>query len=216
MANESLAASPNDVDFYHYQGKHRGIWGWLLTTDHKRIGIMYLSAIMVFFLSAMTLGVLMRLEMLTPGETIMKPQTYNSLFTLHGVIMIFLFIIPGVPAVFGNFILPIHIGAKDVAFPRLNLFSWYLYMTGGILAIVSLFAVGGGADTGVTFYVSYSIRSAQNVSMTTFAAFVLGFSTIVTGINFIVTIHRMRAPGMTWFRMPLFVWALYALSWIQC
>lgn len=215
MANESLAASPNDVDFFHYRGKHGGILGWLLTTDHKRIGLMYLSAIIVFFLSAMTLGVLMRLEMLTPGETIMRAQTYNSLFTLHGVIMIFLFIIPGVPAVFGNFILPIHIGAKDVAFPRLNLFSWYLYMTGGILAIVSLFTGGGAADTGWTFYVPYSIRSAQNVSMTTLAAFVLGFSTIVTGINFIVTVHRMRAPGMTWFRMPLFVWALYATSWIQ-
>ncbi|HEY3251771.1 MAG TPA: cbb3-type cytochrome c oxidase subunit I [Ignavibacteria bacterium] len=215
MANESLAVSPNDVNFFQYRGKHRGLLGWILSTDHKRIGLLYLSAIMVFFLAAMMLGVLMRLEMLTPGETIMKPQTYNSLFTLHGVIMIFLFIIPGVPAVFGNFILPIHIGAKDVAFPRLNLFSWYLYMTGGILAIVSLFVGGGAADTGWTFYVPYSIRSAQNVSMTTLAAFVLGFSTIVTGINFIVTIHRMRAPGMTWFRMPLFVWALYATSWIQ-
>jgi cytochrome c oxidase subunit 1 len=176
---------------------------------------MYLMAIMVFFFVAMTLGIMMRLEMLTPGQTIMKPQTYNSVFTLHGVIMVFLFIIPAIPAVFGNFIMPIQLGAKDVAFPKLNLFSWYLYMTGATLAIVSLFTGGGAADTGWTFYVPYSIRSAQNVTMTTLAAFVLGFSTIVTGLNFIVTIHRMRAPGMTWFRMPLFVWGLYATSWIQ-
>jgi len=213
MANEQLAAT--EPDFYHYQGKHKGILGWLLTVDHKRIGIMYLCAIMVFFFVAMTLGVLMRLEMLTPGETIMKPQTYNSVFTLHGVIMVFLFIIPAIPAVFGNFMMPIQIGAKDVAFPRLNLFSWYLYMTGAALAIYSLFSNGGAADTGWTFYVPYSIRSAQNVSMTTLAALVLGFSSIVTGLNFIVTIHRLRAPGMTWFRMPLFVWATYATSWIQ-
>lgn len=212
MANETLA---NEVNYLEYQGKHKGIAGWLLTVDHKRIGLMYLMAIMVFFFTAMTLGVLMRLEMLTPGQTIMKPQTYNSVFTLHGVIMVFLFIIPAIPAVFGNFIMPIQLGAKDVAFPRLNLFSWYLYMTGAALAIISLFTGGGAADTGWTFYVPYSIRSAQNVTMTTLAAFVLGFSTIVTGLNFIVTIHRMRAPGMTWFRMPLFVWGLYATSWIQ-
>ena len=215
MANGSLAVTHNDVNFYQYRGKYRGILGWILSTDHKRIGLLYLSAVIVFFVAAMTLGVLMRLEMLTPGETIMRPQTYNSLFTLHGVIMIFLFIIPGVPAIFGNFMLPIQIGAKDVAFPRINLFSWYLYMSGGLFAILSLFIGGGAADTGWTFYVPYSIRSAQNVSMTTFAAFLLGFSSILTGINFIVTTHRLRAPGMTWFRMPLFVWGMYATSWIQ-
>jgi cytochrome c oxidase subunit I len=203
MANETLAHT--EPNFLEYQGKHKGILGWLLTLDHKRIGLMYLAAIIVFFLVAMTLGVLMRLEMLTPGETIMKPQTYNSIFTLHGVIMVFLFIIPAIPAVFGNFILPIQLGAKDVAFPRLNLFSWYLYMFGAFLAIYSLFGGSGPADTGWTFYVPYSIRSAQNVTVTTMAAFVLGFSSIVTGLNFIVTIHRLRAPGMTWFRMPLFV-----------
>jgi cytochrome c oxidase subunit I len=213
MANGTLAHT--EPDYLQYEGKHKGIAGWLLTLDHKRIGLMYLAAIVVFFLTAMTLGVLMRLEMLTPGETIMKPQTYNSVFTLHGVIMVFLFIIPAIPAVFGNFILPIQLGAKDVAFPRLNLFSWYLYMFGAILAIFSLFGGSGAADTGWTFYVPYSIRSAQNVTMTTMAAFVLGFSSIVTGLNFIVTIHRLRAPGMTWFRMPLFVWGLYATSWIQ-
>ncbi len=212
MANEILAREPN---YLEYQGKHKGIAGWLLTLDHKRIGLMYLMAIMVFFFVAMTLGVLMRLEMLTPGETIMKPQTYNSVFTLHGVIMVFLFIIPAIPAVFGNFFLPIQLGAKDVAFPRLNLFSWYLYILGAILAVASLFSGSGAADTGWTFYVPYSIRSAQNVTMTTMAAFVLGFSSIVTGLNFVVTIHRLRAPGMTWFRMPLFAWGLYATSWIQ-
>src|SRR5438132_3586837 len=129
-----------EPDFYHVKGKHSGILSWLLTTDHKRIGLMYLSCMLTLFAGAVVLGVLMRLEMLTPGETIMKPQTYNSVFTLHGVIMIFLFIIPGVPAVFGNFFMPIQIGAKDVAFPRLNLFSWYLYMTGAALAIYSLFS----------------------------------------------------------------------------
>lgn len=215
MANGTMAANVNDVDFYHYEGKHKGIWGWLLTTDHKRIGIMYLVMAVFFFLSAMTLGVLMRIEALTPGQTIMRPQTYNSIFTLHGVIMIFLFIIPAIPAVFGNFFLPIQIGAKDVAFPRLNLLSWYLYMGGGIFALISLFTGGGAADTGWTFYVPYSIRSSANVSMTTFAAFVLGFSSILTGLNFITTIHRLRAPGMTWFRMPLFCWGLYATAWVM-
>jgi cytochrome c oxidase subunit 1 len=217
-----VAINPDDIiepssqeDFYHYTGKHKGILSWLLTTDHKRIGLMYLIAMMTFFVTAMTLGVLMRLEMLSPENTIMKPQTYNSLFTLHGVIMIFLFIIPGLPAVFGNFFLPIQIGAKDVAFPRINLLSWYLYMGGGLFAIISLFTGGGAADTGWTFYVPYSIRSSANVSMTTFAAFVLGFASILTGLNFITTIHRLRAPGMTWFRMPLFVWGLYATAWIQ-
>lgn len=197
MANGSLA---NEVSYLEYEGKHKGLAGWLLSVDHKRIGLMYLMAIVIFFFVAMTLGVLMRLEMLTPGETIMKPSTYNSVFTLHGVIMVFLLIIPAIPAVFGNFMLPIQIGAKDVAFPRLNLFSWYLYITGAIIAIISLFVGDGPADTGWTFYVPYSIRSAQNVSITTMASFCAqGFSSILTGLNFVVTIHRLRAPGMTWF-----------------
>lgn len=215
MPNGTIAVQPQELDFYHESGKHSGILSWLLTTDHKRIGLMYLFAMMIFFFTAVTLGVLMRLEMLSSENTIMQPQTYNSIFTLHGVIMIFLFIIPGIPAVFGNFFMPIQIGAKDVAFPRLNLLSWYLYISGGLFAIISLFTAGGAADTGWTFYVPYSIRSSANVSMTVFAAFVLGFSSILTGLNFITTIHRMRAPGMTWFRMPLFVWGLYATAWIQ-
>ncbi|HCA43734.1 MAG TPA: cytochrome c oxidase subunit I [Bacteroidetes bacterium] len=216
MANGTIAGQhPEEVSFYEYDGKRKGIMGWLLTLDHKRIGILYLIAMLGFFAVAVSMGVLMRLEMLTTGETIMKPQTYNSIFTLHGVIMIFLFIIPGIPAVFGNFLLPIQIGAKDVIFPRLNLLSWYLYIIGGLLAIISLFTGGGIMDTGWTFYVPYSIRTTTNVSLSVFAAFVLGFSSILTGLNFITTIHRMRCPGMTFFRMPLFVWGLYSTAWIQ-
>src|SRR6266508_5741351 len=151
MSNETTITVPREVtaevDFYHTPSKHKGILSLILSTHHKRIGILYLCSLLTFFAVGMTLGVLMRLEMLTPGETLMKPQTYNSLFTLHGVLMIFLFIIPGVPAVFGNFILPIQIGAKDVAFPRINLMSWYLYVIGAILAIISLFTGGGAADT---------------------------------------------------------------------
>ena len=217
MANGTIAVPGRtaEVDFYKVKGKYKGILSWLLTTDHKRIGIMYLICMSLFFLTSMTIGVLMKLEMLSPGSTIMQPQTYNSLFTLHGVIMIFLFIIPGVPAVFGNFIMPIQLGAKDVQFPKLNLLSWYLYIIGGALALFSLFYPGGIADTGWTFYVPYSIRTTTNVSLSVFAAFILGFSSILTGLNFITTIHRLRCPGMTWFRMPLFVWAIYATAWIQ-
>ncbi|MFZ5946381.1 MAG: cytochrome c oxidase subunit I [Stygiobacter sp.] len=195
--------------------KYKGILSWLLTTDHKKIGLLYFVSILFFFLVGAIIGLLMRLELIAPGRTIMGPQTYNVLFTLHGVIMIFLFIIPGLPAIFGNFFLPIQIGAKDVAFPRLNLLSWYVYMVGAILALVSLFLPGGPIDTGWTFYIPYSIRTNTNVSLAIFAAFVLGFSSILTGINFITTVHRLRAPGMTFFKMPLFVWATYATAWIQ-
>ncbi|MDF1612402.1 MAG: cytochrome c oxidase subunit I [Stygiobacter sp.] len=195
--------------------KYKGILSWLLTTDHKKIGLLYFVSILFFFLVGAIIGLLMRLELIAPGRTIMGPQTYNTLFTLHGVIMIFLFIVPGLPAIFGNFFLPIQIGARDVAFPRLNLLSWYVYMVGAILALVSLFLPGGPIDTGWTFYIPYSIRTNTNVSLAIFAAFVLGFSSILTGINFITTVHRLRAPGMTFFKMPLFVWATYATAWIQ-
>lgn len=204
-----------NVSYLEYKGKHKGLLGWILSTDHKRIAILYLVALTVFFLVAMTFGFLMRFEMLSPGRTIMDPQTYNALFTLHGVIMIFLFIIPGIPAVFGNFFLPIMLGAKDVSFPRLNLLSWYFYIFGAFLVLVSLFVGGGPIDTGWTFYVPYSLRTQTNVSLAVFAAFVLGFSSILTGLNFIVTIHRMRCPGMSWFKMPLFAWGLYSTAWIQ-
>jgi cytochrome c oxidase subunit 1 len=145
----------------------------------------------------------------------MKPTTYNALFTLHGVIMIFLFVIPGLPAVFGNFFLPIMIGAPDVAFPRLNLMSWYLFMSGACIALTSLFTGGGPPDTGWSFYVPYSVTTGTNVTMAVLGAFVLGFSSILTGLNFITTMHRMRAKGMNWMRMPLFPWALYATAWVQ-
>jgi len=195
--------------------KYTGIRSWLLTTDHKKIGLMYFAAILFFFLVGAIIGLLMRLELIAPGRTIMGPQTYNTLFTLHGVIMIFLFIVPGLPAIFGNFFLPIQIGARDVAFPRLNLLSWYVYIVGAILVLVSLFLPGGPIDTGWTFYIPYSIRTNTNVSLAIFAAFVLGFSSILTGLNFITTVHRLRAPGMDFFKMPLFVWATYATAWIQ-
>ncbi|MEJ5286851.1 MAG: Cytochrome c oxidase polypeptide I [Candidatus Kapaibacterium sp.] len=212
MANGTLAATLEN--YLEYKSK-KGIFAWILSTDHKRIGILYLVAMVTFFWVGVTLGFLMKLEMLTPGKTIVDAQTYNTFFTLHGVIMIFLFIIPGIPAVFGNFFLPIQIGARDVAFPRLNLLSWYLYIIGGLFAIISLFLQGGPIDTGWTFYVPYSIRTTTNVILPLLGAFILGFSSILTGLNFITTVHRLRAPGMTFFRMPLFVWALYATAWIQ-
>ena len=201
--------------FQQSTNKYTGIGSWLLTVDHKRIGILYLFSMMTFFIVAVIFGFLIRLELIAPGKTIMEPQTYNQLFTLHGIIMIFLFIIPGLPAVFGNFMLPIMIGAKDVIFPRLNLFSWYLFIAGGLIAVVSMFLPGGSADTGWMFYVPYSIRTTTNVIPALTAAFILGFSSILTGLNFITTIHRMRAPGMSWFKMPLFIWSLYATAWIQ-
>src|SRR3989339_1099156 len=203
------------INFLQAESKHKGIFKWILSTDHKRIGIMYMMGMLGFLLVGITFGFLMKLEMLTPGKTLMDAQTYNALFTLHGVIMIFLFIIPGLPAIFGNFFLPIQIGARDVAFPRLNLLSWWLYVVGGIFAIASLFLQGGPIDTGWTFYVPYSLRTGTNVSLPLFAAFILGFSSILTGINFVTTVHRLRAPGMTFFKMPLFVWAIYSTAWIQ-
>lgn len=200
--------------FFENSGGRSGILGWLLTTDHKRLGLMYLGSVAFWFTIAILLGGLMRIELMSPNEVILSAQAYNATFTLHGVIMVFLFIIPGVPAILGNFIMPLQIGAADVFFPKINLLSWYLYMLGGILAIVSLFW-NGPADTGWTFYVPFSLQTNTNVSLTVFAAFILGMSTILTGLNFITTIHRMRAPGMGWFQMPLFTWSIYATAWVQ-
>jgi len=202
------------LNFYEVK---KGFLSWILTTDHKRIALLYFYSIFSFFLVGVILGFLMRLELIAPGKTIVEPQTYNQLFTLHGVIMIFLFIIPGIPAIFGNLtsFLPIVIGTDDVAFPKVNLLSWYLYVIGAVLALGTLFFGEGPADTGWTFYAPYSVKTGTNVSMSVLAAFILGFSSILTGLNFIVTIHRLRAPGMTWFRMPLFAWSSYATSWIQ-
>ena len=214
MANGTVAV-PEKTFYEESTNKYSGILSWLLTTDHKRIGLLYLYTIGGFLIVGVILGILMRLELLAPGETIVDAQTYNALFTLHGVIMIFLFIVPGLPAIFGNFFLPIQLGTNDVAFPRLNLLSWYIYVIGAILVIISLVLPGGPIDTGWTFYIPYSVRTSTNVSLAIFAAFVLGFSSILTGLNFITTVHRMRAPGMGFFRMPLFIWSLYATAWIQ-
>ncbi len=203
------------VNFYEARGRWSGVFAWIFSTDHKRIGLMYLILMLGFFSVGMILGFLMRLELIAPGRTIMDAQTYNTVFTLHGVIMIFLFVIPGLSASLGNFFLPLQIGAKDVAFPRLNLLSWWLFVAGGVIALSSLFVGNGPPDTGWTFYAPYSLRSSQNVSLAAFAAFILGFSSILTGLNFVTTIHRMRAPGMSFFRMPLFTWSLYATGWIQ-
>lgn len=195
-------------------GGRKGIFRWILSTDHKRIALLYLYAMMFWFCVGVTLGVLMKLELIAPGKTIIGPQAYNATFTLHGVIMIFLIVIPGLPAVFGNFMLPIMIGAKDVAFPKLNLLSWYIYILGGVLVICSLFG-NGPPDTGWTFYAPYSFKTGTNMLPAALGAFTLGFASILTGLNFITTIHRMRAPGMTWFKMSLFPWTLYATGWIQ-
>lgn len=190
------------------------IASWLLTYDHKRIAILYLVSISVFFLLGGLAAALIRMELATPQGDLLTSDVYNKMFTTHGVIMIFLFLIPSIPAVFGNFLLPLMIGARDVAFPRLNLLSWYFFMAGATLVLIALFR--GGIDTGWTFYTPYSSSFAKGeVSLAIVGVFLAGFASIFTGINFLVTIHKMRAPGMTWFRLPLFVWAMYATSLIQ-
>jgi len=215
MANNTMADTSTLPNFYEAESRYSGIFSWIFSTDHKKIGLLYMFAMAAFFLVGMTFGVLMRLELIAPGKQFIDPQTYNAFFTLHGVIMIFLFVIPGLSASFGNIFLPIQIGAEDVAFPKLNLLSWYLFISGGLLAFSSMFTAAGPPDTGWTFYAPYSIRSGANIPLATFAAFILGFSSILTGLNFVTTIHRLRAPGMGWFRMPLFPWSLYATGWIQ-
>ena len=193
-----------------------GGWrSWLLSTDHKRIAILYLASMLTMFSVAVILGLIMRLEHLKMGGAVVSAQTYNALFTVHGVIMIFMFVVPGLPAVFGNFLLPIMIGARDVSFPRLNLLSWYCFIGGVGIALASLFLGTGAPDTGWTFYAPYSLRTGTNVSLAVLAAFTLGLSSILTGLNFITTIHRLRAPGLTWHRLSLYVWSLYATAWIQ-
>ncbi len=212
MSTRKAIEEPSYLD---YKGKYKGIFSWIFSTDHKRIAILYLFSLLTFFAIGATLGLLMKFELIAPGKTIMTAQTYNAFFTLHGIIMIFAVVIPGLPAVFGNFLLPIMIGAKDVAFPRLNLLSWYFYVTGVTLVLISQFTGQGPPDTGWTFYAPYSFRTTGNMLPAVFGAFVLGFSSILTGLNFLVTIHRMRAPGMTWMKMPLFPWTLYATGWVQ-
>jgi cytochrome c oxidase subunit 1 len=190
-----------------------GVRSWLLTHDHKRIGLLYLVLTSAALAAGGTFALLLRLELLTPGPTFMSADTYNRLFTLHGVTMVWLFMIPSIPAVFGNFMLPIMIGARDVAFPRLNLASVYFYLAGAVVLLWAL--VHGGVDTGWTFYPPYSARSLTAVATVALGVFILGISTILTGLNFIVTTHAMRAKGLHWMRLPLFVWSIYATSIIQ-
>jgi cytochrome c oxidase subunit I len=197
-----------------YLNNNYGWTSWLFTTDHKRIALLYLVSITLFFFVGGALAVLMRIHLIDPQGALVQPETYNKLFTMHGIIMIFFFLIPSIPAVFGNFLVPMMIGARDLAFPRLNLLSWYIYMTGGLFTMYSV--IHGGVDTGWTFYTPYSSTYANSQVVPVAAGvFITGFSSILTGLNFIVTIHRMRAPGMTWFRMPLFLWSIYATSIIM-
>lgn len=195
--------------------KYPGIFGWIFSTDHKRIGLLYLYAALFFFAIGALIGLGMRLELLTPGPTIVSAETYNEMFTMHGVIMIFLFLVPLPPGAFGNLFLPLQIGANDVAFPRLNLLSWWLYVIGALIILATVFTPGGPPDTGWTFYVPFSTQTTHEVSMAILGIFLVGFSSILTGINMITTVHRLRAPSMKWSRLPLFVWSIYATAWIQ-
>src|SRR5689334_14504874 len=189
----------------------RGIFSWLLTTDHKRIGLLYLFSITGFFAIGAVAALIMRLNLLTPRGDLVQADMYNRLFTLHGVLMVWFFLIPSIPNVLGNFILPILIGARDLAFPKLNLLSWYLFMLGGFCVLYAV--VIGGADTGWTFYTPYSSTySNSHVALMATGIFISGFSSILTGLNFIVSIHKLRAPGLTWFRLRLFLWSMYATS----
>src|SRR5438094_7342809 len=198
----------------NYLNAEYGVKSWLLTKDHKRIALLYLGAISFFFFIGSLYAMAIRLELLTPQADLTQSSTYNKMFTQHGIIMVFFFLIPSIPATLGNFLVPMMIGAKDLAFPRINLLSWYIYILGGLFTIYALLA--GGVDTGWTFYVPYSTTFSNSyVIATGLGIFIAGFSSILTGLNFIVTIHTMRAPGMTWFRLPLFIWAHYATSLIM-
>lgn len=198
----------------HFLNAAHTVRSWLLTMDHKRVGLLYLITISFFFLIGGTFASLIRIELATPQADLLEADQYNTAFTMHGVVMIFLFLIPSIPAVFGNFLIPLMIGAKDVAFPKLNLMSWYLFIMAGTLAVLATLL--GGVDTGWTFYTPFSSTySNGNVMIVAGAAFLVGFSSILTGLNFMVTIHKMRAPGLTWFRLPLFIWGQYSTSLIM-
>ncbi len=195
----------------HYLNSTYGIFSWLFTTDHKRIALLYLGSVTFFFFIGGFFAMLIRLHLLTPSGYLLSADTYNRMFTMHGVAMIFFFLIPSIPAVLGNFLIPLMIGAKDLAFPKINLLSWYVYVVGGCFTLYSM--VSGGLDTGWTFYTPLStVYSNSAVAPAVIGVFITGFSSILTGLNFLVTVHTMRAPGMTWFRLPLFVWAHYATS----
>ena len=198
----------------NYLNSEYGLKSWLLTRDHKRIALLYLGSISFFFVIGGIYAMLIRLELLTPQGDLLQSTTYNKVFTQHGIVMVFFFLIPSIPATLGNFLVPLMIGAKDLAFPRLNLLSWYIYMLGGLITIYALLV--GGVDTGWTFYAPYSTTFSNSyVVAAGIGIFVSGFSSILTGLNFIVTVHVMRAPGMTWFRLPLFIWSMYATSLVM-
>ena len=197
----------------NYITEEKGLLSWFTTLDHKRIAILYFVTVMAFFLIGGIFALLIRLELFNPGKTLFDATVYNQVMTYHGAIMVFMVIVPGIPAILGNFFLPLHIGAKDVAFPRLNLASWYIFMAGAIMAVATLFM--NKVDTGWTFYTPYSIKTGGATVMMVFAVFVMGMSSIVTGLNFIVTVHKLRCPGMTMHRIPLFVWAIYSTAIIQ-
>lgn len=197
----------------NYLNHSKGLWSWLTTLDHKRIGMMYLFTVLTFFLIGGIFALIIRLHLFNAAQPLIDANTYNKFFTYHGAIMVFLVIIPAIPAALGNFVLPILIGAKDVAFPRLNLASYYIFVIGALFATLALFL--RGADTGWTFYTPFSIQTSTTVILVLFGAFIAGFSSILTGLNFIVSVHKLRAPGLSWSRLPLFVWATYATSIIQ-
>jgi cytochrome c oxidase subunit 1 len=195
----------------NYLNASYGIKSWLFTTDHKRIALLYLASITFMFLIGGTAAVLMRIHLIEPQGALVQPETYNKLFSIHGIVMVFFFLVPSIPATLGNFLVPLMIGARDLAFPKLNLLSWYIYIVGAIFTLYAI--ISGGVDTGWTFYAPFSsLYSQTHVIATALGVFITGFSSILTGLNFIVTIHKMRAPGMTWFRLPLFIWAMYATS----
>ena len=218
MSATSIDHSPSHAAGEHghhdnYLVAKKGINSWIWTVDHKRLGIMYLVAVIFFFIVGGLAAIAVRSELLHPGKDFMDANAYNRMFTLHGAVMVFLVIIPSIPASLGNFVLPLMLGAKDVAFPKLNLASFWVYVLGAAFFIYTL--VAGGVDTGWTFYTPYSIKTGSSATTALLGAFILGFSSIFTGINFLVTIHKMRAPGLTWDRLPLFVWALYATALMQ-
>jgi len=211
VVTDMQPGAPPESSRVHYLNANYGIKSWLLTTDHKRIALLYLGSITLMFFVGGAFAVLMRLHLIQPQGALVEPDTYNKLFTLHGIIMIFFFLVPSIPATLGNFLVPMMIGARDLAFPRLNLLSWYIYIVGAIFTLYA--TISGGVDTGWTFYTPYSSSySHTQVVPVALGVFITGFSSILTGLNFVVTIHKMRAPGLTWFRLPLFIWAMYATS----
>ena len=207
------ATAPARTEVNYLNSEH-GLKSWLLTGDHKRIAVMYLIVVTVFFFMGGLYAAAIRLELSTPAGDLFDSNTYNKVFTMHGILMIFFFLLPSIPATLGNFLIPLMVGAKDLAFPRINLLSLYIYAVGAAFTMFAL--ISGGVDTGWTFYTPFSSSYSNGYVLTVgIGIFINGFSSILTGLNFIVTIHRMRAPGLKWFRLPLFVWAHYATSVIM-